>query len=118
MKRQLTKHQRAIKRVARHTAYGHQKTKGDWQIEMRAFLDDIGWRQIDGDAFRWQRQPDGSQRRADPFTRFRHRLVGQPNDGHRRKAVCQMNLHLDRNGIDAAKGHRLDAGMHGGIPVL
>ena len=64
MKRQLTKHQRAIKRVARHTAYGHQKTKGDWQIEMRAFLDDIGRRQIDGDAFRWQRQPDGGQRAA------------------------------------------------------
>ena len=67
MKRQFPKHQCAIKRVTRHTANGDQKPKGDRQVEMRALLDDICRRQIDGDPFWRQRQPDRGQRGADPF---------------------------------------------------
>ena len=118
MKGQFAKHKRAIKRITWHTAYGDQKPERDRQVKMRTFLDHIGGGEVDGDALWRQCQPDGGQRGADPFARFRHRFVSQSDNGHRRKAVGKMNLHLDRNGIDAAKGHRLDAGMHGGIPVL
>ena len=85
---------------------------------MRAFLYHIGRRQIDSDPLGRERQPDGRQRRADPFTRFSNSLVGKPDNGHRRKTIGNMDLHLDRYGVDAAKGHRLDAGMHWRNPVL
>ena len=85
---------------------------------MRPLLDHIGRRKIDGNPLRRQGQPDGGQRGANPFARFRHRLVGKPDNGHGRKAVGNMDLNFDRNGVDAAERHRLDAGMHGAHPVF
>ena len=87
-------------------------------LEMRAFLHHIGRRQIDRDPLGRERQRDRGQCRTDPFTQPGDSLVGKSDNDHRRKTVGDMDLHLDRNGVDAAKGQRLDAGIHLRNPVL
>ena len=85
---------------------------------MRAFLHHIGRRQIDRDPLGREHQLDRGQCRTDRFTRLGDSLVGKSDNGHCRETVGDMDLHLDRNGVDAAKGHRLDTGMHLRNPVL
>lgn len=58
---------------------GHQG-KGDRQIEMRAFLRQVGRRQIDRHALGRQRQAGGVKGRLHALAAFGHRLVGQTDD--------------------------------------
>ena len=118
MQRQLAKDKRPVHGIGRHRSDGDQQAERDGKVVMRAFLHHIGRRQIDRDPLGRERQPDRGQCRTDPFTRLGDSLVGKSDNGHRRKTVGDMDLHLDRNGVDAAKGHRLDAGMHLRNPVL
>ena len=48
---------------------------------MAPFLGQIGRSEIDGDAFRREREPDGVQRAAHPLSALGHRLVGQADNG-------------------------------------
>lgn len=48
---------------------------------MAPFLGQIGRSEVDGDAFRREREPDGVQRAAHPFAALGHRLVGQADNG-------------------------------------
>jgi hypothetical protein len=89
----------------------HQRQR-DGQVVMRTGLRQVGRRQVDGDPLRRHRQPDGGQRGAHPLTRFRHRLVRQPNDIEGVQPRCQRTLHFDRLGLDAEERHRMRAGDH------
>ena len=113
VKRQLAKHEVTGNRIMRNAADGDKKAKRDRKVEMRAFLDQIGRCQIDGYPLRRQGQPDRRQRGPHTFPRFTDRLVGKAHNRHRWQTVRQMNLNLDGNGFDAAKGDGSDAGMHG-----
>ena len=53
---------------------------------MRAFLGQVGGRQVDRDPLGRQRQADRGQRGADPLAAFGHRLVGQADDDEARAA--------------------------------
>ena len=79
---------------------------------MRTLLDDIGWRQIDGDAFWGQCKTNRGQRRAHALLGFGDRLVGQPDNSHRRQTISHMHLNIDRNGVDASEGDGPDGRMH------
>ena len=100
--------------IVRHLAgrdhpHRRQQPQRNGQIVMRAFLGQIGRRQIDGDALERQRQADGGQRRAYPLPAFRHRLVGQPHNGdHAIAAFADMDLHVHFAGLNALEGHGVD----------
>jgi hypothetical protein len=63
---------------------------------MRAFLGQVGGRQVDGDPLGRKREADRGQRRAHPLAAFGDRLVGQADDDERRQPGRQLDLHLDR----------------------
>jgi hypothetical protein len=46
-------------------------------------------------------------RRAHPLTRFRHRLVGQPDHGERRQTRGDLHLSLDIDHVDALECNRI-----------
>ena len=52
---------------------------------MAAFLEQVGRREVDGDAPGRQRQAQRVERRAHPLARFADRLVGQADDGEGRQ---------------------------------
>jgi len=108
----LAQHRKAAQRVVRYGAdCGHQP-ECDRQIVVAAFLRQIGWREIDGDAARRQRQPRGDQRRAHALLGLRHRLVRQTDDIEGRQAGRDLHLHVHRAGLDALECHRRHALDH------
>jgi hypothetical protein len=66
-----------------------------------AFLRQVGRGEIDGDAVRRQREPDGVQRAAHPFAAFGYRLVGQADNGEMRQPRPDLDLNVDRARLDA-----------------
>ena len=50
-----------------------------------------------------QRRPRGDQRRAHPLARFGHRLVGQADNGKGGETGRDLDLHVDRAGLDPLK---------------
>ena len=68
---------------------------------MTAFLGQVGGSEIDGDALRRQREPDGVQRAAHPLAAFGHGLVRQPDNGEGGQPRSDLDLHIDRARIDA-----------------
>ena len=108
---EFAKHGKAGKRVRRNGADCRHQAERDRQVVMAAFLRKIGGREIDGDTPRRQREPRGDQRRAHALARFRHRLVGKPDDGEGRQARRDLDLHVDGSRFDALKrdcGNPLD----------
>ncbi len=102
---ELAEHGKTVERVRRDRAdRGHQAER-DRQIVMAAFLRQIGRREVDRDPPRGQRQPRGNQRRAHPLARLGNRLVREADDGKRRQAGRDLNLHVDRAGLDPLKGY-------------
>ena len=77
---------------------------------MAAFLQQIGWGEVDQHPLWRQGEAHGGQRRAHPFPRFAHRLVRQADDKEGRNARGDLHLHLHRHGFDAGEGETLDAG--------
>jgi len=82
---------------------------------MAAFLRQIGGREVDRDSPRRQRETRGDQCRPHPLARLRHRLVGQADDGESRQARRDLDLHIDRAGLDPLKRHRGNALDHAAL---
>ena len=80
-----------------------------WQIVVAALLERIGQRQVTNDLRRWQRQPDRREYRADPFPALADGLVWDADHSAVRRAVRHLDLHNDRQGIDALKVGGIDA---------
>ena len=72
-----------------------QQAKRDRQVEMRAFLGQVGGRQVDRDPLGRKRKADRAERRADPLAAFGDRLVGQADDDERGQPGGKLDLHLD-----------------------
>ena len=72
-----------------------QQAERDRQIVMRAFLGQVGGRQVDRDALGRQRQADRGERGADPLAALGDRLVGQADDDEGGKPDDELDLHLD-----------------------
>jgi hypothetical protein len=102
--------------LARQHVHGGEQRQRDRQVEMAAFLDEVGGRQIDGDALMRQRQAQRRQRRADALAGFAHRLVGKADDREARQcAVGKRHLRLDIEHFDARERHRMYARDQSGL---
>ena len=79
---------------------------------MAALLEQVGRRQVDGDALVRQRQAERRQRRAHALAPFAHRLVGQADDVEARLARGHLHLHVDFEHLDALERDGGDARDH------
>ncbi len=93
-----------------------QHGQGDRQVEMAAFLQQVGRREIDQHPARRQRQAHRGEGGAHPLARLAHRLVGQAHDQKSGQAGGDLHLHLHRHRLDAGEGEALDAGDGHGAP--
>ena len=106
--------QLAQRHVIRHLAdrqHAHrgQQAQRNGQVIVRAFLGQVGGREVDGDALERQRQPDGGQRGAHSLAAFRRRLVGQADDIELASAaVGNVHLHVHRTSLDALERNGID----------
>jgi len=89
-----------------------EQAERDRQVEMAAFLQHIGRREVDGDMARRQRQTERRQRRPHPLARLGHRFVRQADNGKRRQPRGDRHLGLDVDDVDAVKRNRANARHH------
>ena len=85
---------------------------------MRAFLGQVGGRQIGDDAFARQGQPHAREGAAHPLAAFGHRLVAQAHDLKRDMAVGQHDLGLDAARLGALERYGGDSRGHDIPPML
>jgi hypothetical protein len=98
--------------VGRQRLHRHQQGECDRQVEVAAFLQHIGRRQIDRDPLWRQGEAKRIQRRAHPFARFGDRLVGQADDGKGRQPGSDRHLGFDLDDLDPVKRHRANLRGH------
>ncbi len=79
---------------------------------MRALFRQVGGREIDGDAPGGKGKARGDQGGADPLFRLGNSLVGQADDVEGGQAGRDLDLNVDRAGLDALKRHGGDALDH------
>jgi hypothetical protein len=96
----------------RHRFHRRQQAQRDRQVEMAAFLDDIGRGEIDGDPPRRQPQAQRGERRPHPFARFADRLVRQADNGERRQPGGNRHLGLDLDDFDSVERDRANLCDH------
>ena len=89
-----------------------QQAQRDRQVEMRAFLGQVGGRQVDGDPLGRQRQADRGQRGAHPLAAFGDRLVGQADDDEGGQPGGELDLHLDGARLEPEIGDGGDGRDH------
>ena len=109
IQRQLAERREVGQVVVRQHPHGGQHGQRYGQVEMAALLQQVGGRQIDQHAAGRQRQAHGGERRAHPFARLADRLVRQADHQEGGQARGYLDLHLDRDGLDARIGERSDA---------
>ncbi len=90
-----------------HAHRGKQRQR-DRQIVVRAFLGQIGGREVDRDPLGRQRQPHRGERGMDPLLAFLDRLVGQPDDVEPRQPRRDLALHLNAARLQPQVSHRLN----------
>jgi len=93
-----------------------QQTERNRQIVMRAFLGQVGRRQVHRDPFGREREADRGERRSDPLTAFGYRLVGKADDDERRQARRELDLDLDGASFQAEVGNGGDGRGHQARP--
>ena len=86
-----------------HSAHHRQH---DRQIEVAAFLRQVGGREIDGDVLVGKPQADRVEGVAYPLAAFGDRLVRQAHDGERGGPRRHADLDLDRPRLDADERER------------
>ena len=109
---QFADNDKPLQRIRWQHAQRRQQAERDRQVVMAAFLGQIGRRQVDDDAARRQRQPDGVQRRLHPFAAFLHRLVGQADGQEAGGARRHLHLHIDAARLEPEERHRSDMRDH------
>lgn len=102
--------------VRRDGAHGDHECQYDREVVVAALLGQVGRREVYGEVLEGQAEPDGVKRAADALTAFRHRLVGQPDDGEGGRARGDANLHLNRTRLDANECQRGYLPVHGLLP--
>ncbi len=102
---EFAEHGETAQGIRRNRADCRHQSERNRQIVMAAFLRQIGGREIDDDPPCRQSKTRGDQRGTDPFARFGHRLVRQADDQEIRQTGHDLNLHVDRAGLDPLKGY-------------
>ncbi len=110
---EFAQHGETGNRVGRQRADCRHEAERNRQIVMAAFLRQIGWGEIDGDAARRQCETRRDQRRAHTFFGFRHGLVGQADNVESGQARRNLHLNVNGTGVDTLEGDRCDPLDHG-----
>ena len=112
VQRQLAQGRVAADLVGGQDPHGDQQAERDRQVEVAAFLEQVGGRQVHGDALGRQRQAEGAERGAHPLAAFGDRLVGQADHGEGGQAGRHLHLGVDVDHVDAPERHRIHARDH------
>ncbi len=112
VERELAQGHKALHLLGRQHAHRQQEADRDRQVEVAAFLEQVGRRQVHGDPFRRQRQAEGVQRPPHSLATLGHGLVGESHQREGRQAPGDLHLDVDRQHLDAAERHRPDARNH------
>ncbi|MNJ41323.1 hypothetical protein D3C77_362420 [compost metagenome] len=97
----------AVQRIRPDHPHGGQQGQGDGQVEMAAFLGQVGGGQVGDDLLGRQGQADAGEGAAHPLAALGHRLVRQADDGEGPGGGRHL-LHLDVDParLDPVEGHR------------
>ena len=115
VERELAEGHRAGDLVVREDLHRGEQRERDGQVEVRAFLGQVGGREVDGDALGRQREAHGGHRGADAFLGLGDRLVGQADEVEGGQAGGDGALHLDEPRLDPLEGDRVGARGHCGV---
>ena len=96
--------------LAGQHVHGGQHGERDRQVEMAAFLQQVGRGEVDQHPFWRQREAHGGQGGAHPLARLAHRLVRQADHQEGGNARGYLHLHFHRHRLDAGEGEGLHAG--------
>ena len=96
--------------IGRQHAHDDQHAERDRQIEVAAFLGQIGRGEIDDDPARRQGEAHGTECRADPLAALGHRLVRQADDGEARQAAGDLHLDVDLGDVQPKQRDGAHAG--------
>jgi hypothetical protein len=113
---ELAEHREALERVGRDRSDRRHHAERNRQVVMGALLGKVGGREVHGDALRREREAGGNQRRAHPFSGFRHLLVGQADDREDDVAGRKLHLHVHGTRLDAFESDRRNARDHADEP--
>ena len=86
--------------------------KQDRQVELAAFLGQVGRRQVHRDVLVGHAEADGVQRVAHALAAFRHRLIRQAHDDECLLPGRDAHLHLDGSRLDADERQGGDLTVH------
>jgi hypothetical protein len=105
VQRQLAEDDHLVEPLAEKRALAAQDGKRHRQIKCRAFLADVGGRQVDGDALEWEIVAAILERGLDALAAFLHGDVGKADHVEiARFARTDVHLHLHEVGVDAENG--------------
>ncbi len=108
--------------VAQLLGIGHahcrEQRQRNRQVVVRAFLGQIGGREVDRDPLWRQRQAHRGKRSAYPFLAFANSLVGQPDDVEFGQTRSERALHLHATRLQAEISDRPDQCDHAHYPLL
>jgi hypothetical protein len=113
VERQLSQHRVLSELVRRQNIHRRQQRQGDRQIEMAAFLKNVGRGEVHGDPSWRQSQAQGAERCPYPLARLGNRLVRQSDHGEGRQPGGDRHLRLDLDDLDAVERHRPNPRNHG-----
>ena len=118
VERDLAERDVAGQLVLRQNLHFGEQPERDRQIEMAAFLEDVGRREVYRDAARRQRETERRQRGAHPLARLGDRLVRQADDREGRQPRGNRHLGFDVDDLDPEKRHGADPRHHVPAPPL
>ena len=110
---QFPEHAEAFDRIAGNRAGRRHQPERDRKVVVAAFFGEIRRSEIDGNAFRREREPDRVERAAHPLAALGHGLVGQADDGEGRQPRSDLDLHVDGPRFDALESDRGNTREHG-----
>ena len=108
----LAHHHEAVEGLVRQLAAGGEHAQRDGQVQPGAGFLNVSRGQIDGDATKREGISRIRQGGPDPFTALTYRAVREAYGSERGQAGADVDLDIDRIGIDAQNGSRPHAGKH------
>ena len=102
---EFAQHRESRNGVVRDGADRRHQAERNRQVEMAAFLRQVGRRHVDGDAACGERESRREQRGAHPLACLGHRLVGQPDHVECGEPRRDLHLHVDGARLDALERH-------------
>ena len=109
---ELTAEQPALQTVVRKLFQSGEKSESDRQVQVVTGLANVGGSQVDHDRSRGQGETAVADRGSHPLAALANRGVGQSDDLHLRQTILDVDLDVDRPGLDSPWGGGCGAREH------